>query len=151
MSGRRKLRRLRKRAPAGGLRPAAEKQDFTATDEAGFLELLGCPVRVVEDPKRISKLPDRRSLPGRAIIMESGKDGGSMAGSCQCRSGFGYDAHRLVRDDPLYWEGKKIPHEKGLQGHSDADVLTHALCDAMLGAAGAGDIGGHYPDTDMRI
>jgi 2-C-methyl-D-erythritol 2,4-cyclodiphosphate synthase len=74
-----------------------------------------------------------------------------MAGNGQYCSGYGYDAHRLVAGRPLVLGGEKIPHDKGLQGHSDADVLTHALCDALLGAAGAGDIGSHFPDTDQQF
>ena len=64
------------------------------------------------------------------------------------RVGFGYDVHRLVEDRRLILGGVEIPYEKGLLGHSDADVLVHALMDAMLGAAGLGDIGRHFPDTD---
>lgn len=64
------------------------------------------------------------------------------------RIGMGYDIHRLVSGRRLVLGGVAIPHEKGLLGHSDADVLTHALCDALLGAAGLGDIGIHFPDTD---
>ena len=64
------------------------------------------------------------------------------------RIGFGYDAHRLVADRPLVLGGVRIPHEKGLAGHSDADVLLHAIADALLGAAALGDLGAHFPDTD---
>ncbi|MBR5420711.1 MAG: 2-C-methyl-D-erythritol 2,4-cyclodiphosphate synthase [Lachnospiraceae bacterium] len=64
------------------------------------------------------------------------------------RVGTGYDVHRLVPDRDLIIGGVKIPYEKGLAGHSDADVLLHAVMDAMLGAAGLGDIGVHFPDTD---
>ncbi|MDD5507968.1 MAG: 2-C-methyl-D-erythritol 2,4-cyclodiphosphate synthase [Bacteroidales bacterium] len=63
------------------------------------------------------------------------------------RIGFGYDIHRLVEDRPLCLGGMMIPHTKGCQGHSDADVLIHAICDALLGAAGLRDIGFHFPDT----
>ncbi|MDD5100341.1 MAG: 2-C-methyl-D-erythritol 2,4-cyclodiphosphate synthase [Syntrophales bacterium] len=62
--------------------------------------------------------------------------------------GFGYDSHRLATGRRLVLGGKEIPHEKGLMGHSDADVLIHAVCDAILGAAGLGDIGRQFPDTD---
>ena len=62
--------------------------------------------------------------------------------------GTGYDAHRLVEDRTLILGGVNIPYSKGLLGHSDADVLVHAVCDAMLGALGLGDIGRHFPDTD---
>jgi len=64
------------------------------------------------------------------------------------RIGHGYDVHRLVEERLLILGGVTIPYEKGLLGHSDADVLTHALMDALLGAAGLGDIGKHFPDTD---
>ena len=62
--------------------------------------------------------------------------------------GHGYDVHRLVEDRKLILGGVEIPYEKGLLGHSDADVLLHAVSDALLGAAGLGDIGRHFPDTD---
>jgi 2-C-methyl-D-erythritol 2,4-cyclodiphosphate synthase len=64
------------------------------------------------------------------------------------RIGHGYDVHRLVEDRKLIMGGVDIPWEKGLLGHSDADVLLHAICDAILGAIGEGDIGKHFPDTD---
>ncbi len=64
------------------------------------------------------------------------------------RIGHGYDVHRLVEDRDLILGGVKIPYEKGLLGHSDADVLTHAIMDALLGAANLGDIGRHFPDND---
>ena len=64
------------------------------------------------------------------------------------RVGFGYDSHRLVTGRKLILGGVEIPFMKGLQGHSDADVLVHAICDALLGAAGSGDIGRHFPDSD---
>ncbi len=64
------------------------------------------------------------------------------------RIGFGYDAHRLAPGRPLILGGVEIPHPLGLSGHSDADVLTHALGDALLGAVAAGDLGRHFPDSD---
>jgi 2-C-methyl-D-erythritol 2,4-cyclodiphosphate synthase len=67
------------------------------------------------------------------------------------RIGTGYDVHRLVEGRKLIVGGVDIPYEKGLLGHSDADVLLHAVCDALLGAAGFGDIGRHFPDTDQRF
>lgn len=66
------------------------------------------------------------------------------------RIGQGYDVHRLVEDRDLILGGVKIPYEKGLLGHSDADVLIHAVMDALLGAAALGDIGQHFPDTDPK-
>lgn len=66
------------------------------------------------------------------------------------RIGQGFDVHALVAGRKLIIGGVTIPHERGLAGHSDADVLLHAICDALLGAAGIGDIGRHFPDTDPR-
>src|SRR5947207_7587763 len=66
------------------------------------------------------------------------------------RIGIGYDIHRLVEERKLVLGGVEIPFEKGLLGHSDSDVLSHAICDALLGAAALGDIGAHFPDTDSR-
>jgi 2-C-methyl-D-erythritol 2,4-cyclodiphosphate synthase len=65
-------------------------------------------------------------------------------------TGIGWDTHRLVAGRPLILGGVTLEHDRGLEGHSDADALTHAIIDAMLGAAGLGDIGEHFPDTDPR-
>jgi len=67
------------------------------------------------------------------------------------RIGQGFDVHQFTKDRPLIIGGVVIPYEQGLLGHSDADVLLHAVADACLGAIGAGDIGGHFPDTDERF
>jgi 2-C-methyl-D-erythritol 2,4-cyclodiphosphate synthase len=67
------------------------------------------------------------------------------------RIGFGYDVHRLVEGRKLILGGVQVPHKKGLEGHSDADVLLHALCDGLLGAMGEGDIGRHFPNTEPRF
>lgn len=69
---------------------------------------------------------------------------------CNFRIGHGYDVHRLVLGRSLTLGGVTIPYEKGLLGHSDADVLLHAICDALLGALALGDIGKHFPDTDLQ-
>ena len=66
------------------------------------------------------------------------------------RIGNGYDVHRLIKGRKLILGGVDIPHDLGLDGHSDADVLCHALCDSLLGAAGAGDLGKYFPDTDNK-
>jgi 2-C-methyl-D-erythritol 2,4-cyclodiphosphate synthase len=66
------------------------------------------------------------------------------------RIGHGYDVHRLVENRPLILGGVEIPHSRGLLGHSDADVLTHAISDALLGAVALGDIGQHFPDSDIK-
>src|SRR2546425_8194970 len=67
------------------------------------------------------------------------------------RCGIGYDVHRLAEDRQLVVGGVEIPHSRGLEGHSDGDVLSHAIADALLGAICAGDIGQHFPDTDESI
>lgn len=67
------------------------------------------------------------------------------------RIGLGYDVHRLAEGRRLILGGVRIPHPRGLSGHSDADVLTHAVCDALLGAAGEGDIGTHFPDSSPHL
>jgi 2-C-methyl-D-erythritol 2,4-cyclodiphosphate synthase len=69
----------------------------------------------------------------------------------QHRIGIGYDIHRLAEGGRLLLGGVEVPFEKGLLGHSDSDVLSHAICDALLGAAALGDIGSHFPDTDPRF
>jgi 2-C-methyl-D-erythritol 2,4-cyclodiphosphate synthase len=66
------------------------------------------------------------------------------------RIGLGFDAHRLVEGRPLMLGGVRIPHLRGLAGHSDGDVVAHALCDALLGAAGLGDMGSHFPSSEER-
>lgn len=71
--------------------------------------------------------------------------------SASNRVGFGYDVHRLVPGRPLILGGVKIPYDLGLAGHSDADVLSHAIGDALLGAVAAGDLGRHFPDSDPKF
>ncbi|MCF7797666.1 MAG: 2-C-methyl-D-erythritol 2,4-cyclodiphosphate synthase [Lentisphaeria bacterium] len=73
-----------------------------------------------------------------------------MKPSATPRIGIGYDVHRLVAGRPLILGGVEIPFEKGVLGHSDGDVLTHAVCDALLGAAAMGDIGQHFPDSEAQ-
>jgi 2-C-methyl-D-erythritol 4-phosphate cytidylyltransferase/2-C-methyl-D-erythritol 2,4-cyclodiphosphate synthase len=112
-----------------------------ATDEAALAERAGHPVRVVDGDVRNLKVttPDDLAIAERLL-------GG--AGAAPVRIGNGYDLHRLVAGRPLILGGVAIPFDKGLQGHSDADAVCHAVTDAILGAAGAGDIGRHFPDTD---
>lgn len=74
-----------------------------------------------------------------------------MRDKCRFRSGMGYDSHRFSPGRKLILGGIEIPHELGLAGHSDADALLHALCDALLGMAALGDIGKHFPDTDAAF
>ena len=124
----------------------ARQDGFTATDEAALLEHAGFPVLLVpgeEANLKITRPEDLRI--SEALLMRNHPTAPAM------RIGHGFDAHRLVAGRPLVLGGVTIEHEKGLLGHSDADVLTHALCDALLGALGHGDIGRHFPDTDERF
>lgn len=124
----------------------AQKSSFIGTDEASFLELINEPMMVVEGSEQNIKItrPDDLLI-AEAILMNTQQ---ADTQPSYPRIGHGYDAHCLVTDRPLILGGVKIPHHKGLLGHSDADVLTHALCDAILGALAAGDIGKHFPDND---
>lgn len=127
----------------------AELRDFTGTDEASFLELIGEPMHVVEGSEENIKITRPEDLPiAEAILMKRQQTAAPAAGSPSLRIGHGYDAHRLVSSRDLILGGVRIPHALGLAGHSDADVLTHALCDAILGGLGRGDIGRHFPDSD---
>ena len=109
------------------------------TDDAALVERLGVPVHLCAGSPRNIKLTAPEDLTLAEFYL-----------SGLPRVGHGYDAHRLVPDRKLILGGVEIPYEKGLLGHSDADVLVHAVIDAMLGAAALGDIGGHFPDSDPR-
>ena len=113
-----------------------------ATDEAALAERAGHPVKLVDGDPRNLKIttPDDLAFAERLL--------GGSAAAMSLRIGNGYDLHRLVEGRPLVLGGVVVPFEKGLLGHSDADVVCHAITDAILGAAGAGDIGRHFPDTD---
>lgn len=109
----------------------------SATDDAFLVEQYGQPVAVVQGEATNIKIthPQDIHLANRMV-------GESM------RTGIGFDVHKLVKDRKLILGGVHIPYPKGLLGHSDADVLVHAVMDSLLGAAGLGDIGRHFPDTD---
>ena len=116
-----------------------EGKGVDATDEAMLVERLGVPVHVVEgDAKNIKITTPEDLAAAKAAALRT-----SMI-----RIGNGYDLHRLVAGRPLILAGVAIPFELGLEGHSDADIVCHAVTDAILGAAGAGDIGRMFPDTD---
>ena len=117
------------------LRQAYEKayeDGFLGTDDAGLAERIGQPILLTEGDYANIKITTREDLP------------------MEIRVGTGYDVHRLTEGRKLILGGVDIPYEKGLDGHSDADVMVHALMDALLGAAGLGDIGRHFPDTDPQ-
>ena len=116
-----------------------------ATDEAALAERAGHPVRLVEGDRRNLKITTTDDLMMAERLVGASE---SREEQTRLRIGNGYDLHRLVPGRPLILGGVTIPFEKGLDGHSDADAVCHAVTDAILGAAGAGDIGRHFPDTD---
>ncbi len=120
--------------------------DRDVTDEASLLEFAGVAVHLVEGSETNIKItrPDDL-LVAEKIMTKNDSSAAAM------RVGHGYDAHRFATDRELVLGGVKIPFEMGLVGHSDADVLTHALCDAILGALGLGDIGAYFPDSDEQF
>lgn len=118
----------------------AKQAGFVATDEGGLMEWAGHRVRLVEGSRRNLKIttPDDLEL-ARGWLGET---------DMPWRMGQGLDVHRLVNGRPLVLGGVEVPSSMGLLGHSDADVLTHAVMDALLAAVGMGDIGGMFPDSD---
>jgi 2-C-methyl-D-erythritol 4-phosphate cytidylyltransferase/2-C-methyl-D-erythritol 2,4-cyclodiphosphate synthase len=112
----------------------ARSKGVTSTDDCALLESMGHPVHIVEGDYANLKITTPEDLPRPN----------------KTRVGFGYDVHRFVVGRPLILGGVTIPSEKGLLGHSDADVVTHAVMDALLGAMGLGDIGELFPDTDPK-
>ena len=119
----------------------ADRDGFAGTDEASLLEHAGIEVVIVSGEESNIKItrPDDLKI-ARRLLGEKN----------MLRIGHGFDAHRLVANRPLVLGGVTIEYELGLLGHSDADVLTHALMDALLGALGKGDIGRHFPDNDEQ-
>ena len=122
----------------------ADQHDLTVTDEAAAIELMGGKVVLVPGDEQNIKL----TTPGDARVIEALAGANSESGRVMMRTGIGYDVHRLVSGRPLVLGGIEIPFELGLEGHSDADVLLHAIADAILGAAAMGDIGRHFPPSD---
>lgn len=122
----------------------ARRDGAVATDDAALVEALGRPVRLVMGSPRNVKI----TYPADLTLAQDLVRGETAAAGIRC--GIGYDVHRLVEGRRLVLGGVEFPGRRGLDGHSDADVLAHAICDALLGAAGLGDIGRHFPDTDPR-
>lgn len=114
--------------------------DLAATDEAMLAEKAGYPVAIVRGDDRNTKITTAEDLVRARATMSAAAP----------RVGTGYDLHRLVEGRVLVLAGVVIPFERGPHAHSDGDVVCHALVDAMLGAAGAGDVGRHFPNTDVR-
>jgi len=124
----------------------AQRLGWEATDDASLVERLGHPVYVSEGHADNLKITTPDDLARAEWILSRGL--GQIAP--QVRVGIGYDVHALVEGRPLILGGVKISHSHGLAGHSDADVLFHAICDALLGAAVLGDIGQQFSDTDPQ-
>lgn len=122
----------------------AEADAFRGTDDASLVERLHVPVQLTLGSEDNLKLTTPQDLVRAEGLLRQRKE----AHSVSFRIGQGYDVHRLVPDRKLILCGVEIPHDRGLLGHSDADVALHALMDAMLGAMALGDIGRHFPDTD---
>ncbi len=118
------------------------------TDESALFERAAIPVHLVSGEESNFKITRQEDLRlARTLLGEQQKDAARMAEAGFPRIGHGFDAHRLVDGRQLVIGGVTIPFAQGLDGHSDADVLTHALCDALLGAVGLGDIGKFFPDS----
>lgn len=117
--------------------------DAEVTDEASLLEKAAIPVILVEGAETNIKITRPEDLLLAEKILQQRQP--------DLRIGHGYDAHRFAEDRKLVLGGITVPHSHGLAGHSDADVLTHALCDALLGALGLGDIGRHFPDSEAQF
>lgn len=120
----------------------ARREGYYGTDDAGLVVRAGHPVYLVEGDPGNFKITTPADLKKGEALLEGKK---------KVLVGMGYDVHRLVEGRKLVLGGVEIPYSHGLLGHSDADVLLHALCDALLGAVGAGDIGRHFPDTDPSL
>jgi len=114
--------------------------DTDPTDDAQMVRQTGHEVAIVEGDRMLDKL----TFPADFAAAEA-----RIAGGCT-RSAMGYDVHRLVAGEELWLGGVLVPHDKGLSGHSDADVALHAITDALLGTIGAGDIGTHFPPSDPK-
>jgi 2-C-methyl-D-erythritol 4-phosphate cytidylyltransferase/2-C-methyl-D-erythritol 2,4-cyclodiphosphate synthase len=133
-------------------RALEEGQSIDATDEAMLVERLGLPVHVVEGDVRNIKITTSEDLAAAstfALRASADKKAAALQTNLM-RIGNGYDLHKLVAGRPLILAGVTIPFELGLDGHSDADIVCHAVTDAVLGAAGVGDIGRLFPDSDPK-
>ncbi|OGS12723.1 MAG: 2-C-methyl-D-erythritol 2,4-cyclodiphosphate synthase [Elusimicrobia bacterium RIFOXYA2_FULL_58_8] len=129
----------------GAARPG---QDYT--DESQLLESMGVKVAAVASGYRNIKVTTPEDLLIAEAFMNNTKKE-KKAPVKMCRAGFGYDIHRLVEGRPLILGGVRIEHSKGLLGHSDGDVVLHSVCDALLGAVSAGEIGVYFPPTDLTL
>ena len=127
---------------------SAEKKGLAVTDEASAMELAGLQPALVAGDLQNWKITYAEDLTRVGLLMGQGN---TRLTANSIRVGQGYDVHALVKGRKLVLGGVDIAHDKGLLGHSDADALLHAITDALLGAAGLGDIGTHFPDTDAAF
>lgn len=127
----------------------AREEKFLGTDDASLVERLGKQVTIVEGSYDNIKITTPEDLKKAEMIIQQTKYEGSGEDQTVFRVGQGFDVHQLAEGRHCIIGGVDIPHEKGLVGHSDADVLLHTIADACLGAIGEGDIGKHFPDTDV--
>ncbi len=126
---------------------AYKKYGTEETDDCGVMEKAGAQIKIIEGSYENLKLttPEDILTAEKILMKRTGKKE-----VCPMRIGTGFDTHRLTEGRDLIIGGVTIPYEKGLLGHSDADVLIHAVIDSLLGAASLGDIGTHFPDTDEK-
>lgn len=122
---------------------AAEKDHYYGTDDASLVERIGAKVQMIAGSDENMKITTPEDMKMAESFLKA-----ATGEQVRSRTGLGYDSHRLAKDRKLILGGVEIPFDRGLAGHSDADALLHAVCDALLGMAGAGDIGRHFPDTD---
>lgn len=127
------------------IKSAYEKFGFQMTDDCALMEKMGAKIEIVDGSYENIKLTTAEDIVTAEGILRKRGIGGSAV-----RIGTGFDTHRLTEGRPLIIGGVNIPYDKGLAGHSDADVLIHAVIDALFGAAALGDIGKHFPDTDEK-
>lgn len=123
------------------LRSAFANYSGTATDETGIARAYGLSVATVEGDPTLEKLTTEADFQRAEALLSA---------RLAARTGFGFDVHPFGGTGPIMLGGIEIPHDRGLEGHSDADVILHAITDALLGAAGLGDIGMHFPPSEPR-
>lgn len=128
----------------------AAEDKFLGTDDSSLVERVGDKIKIVVSDYRNIKITTPEDLKIAESLISKTADLTPNPSSLTPKIGFGYDVHKLVKNRKLILGNVEIPHDLGLDGHSDADVLIHAIIDAILGAAALGDIGQHFPDNDAQ-
>lgn len=123
----------------------AEEENFLGTDDASLVERIGGKIKIIWSDYKNIKITTPEDIKIAETFLQK------KSSQNEIRTGFGYDVHKLAENRKLVLGGVEIPHKFGLLGHSDADVLIHAIIDGILGAAALGDIGQHFPDTDEKF